>query len=151
MTYNKRKKSSRMHGSKTHGYGSKKKHRGAGNRGGRGMAGTGKRADQKKPSIWKNTKYFGKHGFNTHKNVVKSVSTKFLMDKFNSLLRNGVIKASGDSYEIDLGKLGYQKLISKGQVNKKFIVKVDFATENAVDKIEKAGGKVITKSNGGEE
>ena len=63
MTVNKRTKSSRDRGSKTHGCGSMKKRRGAGNRGGRGMAGTGKRADQNKPSIWKNKKYFGKYGF----------------------------------------------------------------------------------------
>ena len=48
---NKVKKVRKFRGSHTHGYGSKKKHRGAGSRGGRGMAGSGKRADQKKPSI----------------------------------------------------------------------------------------------------
>ena len=41
-----------------------KKRRGAGNRGGRGMAGSGKRADQKKPTILKlyGSSYFGKRG-----------------------------------------------------------------------------------------
>ena len=53
MVLNKRKKNSRMRGNTTHGYGSMKKNRGAGNRGGRGMAGSGKRADQKKPTILK--------------------------------------------------------------------------------------------------
>ena len=52
MTVNKRKKNSRQRGSHTHGWGAMKKHRGAGNRGGRGAAGSGKRADSKKPSIW---------------------------------------------------------------------------------------------------
>ena len=62
MTVNKRKKVTRYRGSKTHGGGAKKKRRGAGNRGGRGMGGSGKRADSKKPSLW-GAKYFGKHGF----------------------------------------------------------------------------------------
>ena len=53
MTVNRRKKVVKQRGSHTHGWGSKKKHRGAGNRGGRGMAGSGKRADQRKPSILK--------------------------------------------------------------------------------------------------
>ena len=53
MTVNKRKKNVRQRGHKTHGWGEKKKHRGKGHQGGAGMAGTGKRADSKKPSIWK--------------------------------------------------------------------------------------------------
>jgi len=40
MTVNKRKKMSRLRGSHTHGWGAKKKHRGKGNKGGAGMAGT---------------------------------------------------------------------------------------------------------------
>jgi len=63
----KRKKVTKQRGSKTHGWGAMKKHRGAGNRGGRGMAGTGKRGDAKKPSIQKNKKYFGKYGFKSLK------------------------------------------------------------------------------------
>jgi len=65
MSINKRTKRSRQRGSHTHGWGAKKKHRGAGNRGGRGMAGTGKRADQKKPTIMNlyGNEYFGKRGF----------------------------------------------------------------------------------------
>ena len=62
MVVRKRKKNSRQHGSTTHGWGAMKKHRGAGNRGGRGLAGTGKRADQMKPLHWKE-RYFGKLGF----------------------------------------------------------------------------------------
>ena len=53
MKTKKRKKSSRMHGRKagTHGWGARKKHKKSGHRGGKGMAGTGKRADQKKTLI----------------------------------------------------------------------------------------------------
>ena len=45
MTHNKRKKNSRQRGEWTHGWGAKKKHRGAGHRGGRGNAGSGKRGE----------------------------------------------------------------------------------------------------------
>ena len=72
MVVNKRKKSTRQRAGTTHGYGSMKKHRGAGHRGGRGASGTGKRADSKKPSIWKQTDYFGKHGFKK-----KNICAKF--------------------------------------------------------------------------
>ncbi len=48
MAINKQKKNVRQRGTKTHGYGSMKKHRGAGHRGGRGNAGSGKRGDKKR-------------------------------------------------------------------------------------------------------
>ena len=77
MVVNKRKKNTRMRGNTTHGWGSMKKRRGAGNRGGRGNAGTGKRADQKKPTILKlyGNSYFGKHGFKNQRRVGKKVKT----------------------------------------------------------------------------
>ena len=48
MVINKSKKKLKYRGSKTHGCGSMKKRRGAGHRGGRGAAGSGKRGDTKK-------------------------------------------------------------------------------------------------------
>ena len=74
MTVNKRKKNSRQRGSQTHGWGAKKKHRSFGNRGGKGMAGSGKRADSKKPSLWKE-RYFGKIGFKSKKPVSRKILT----------------------------------------------------------------------------
>jgi len=66
MKIKKRKKSLRMHGHGmgTHGGGARKKRKGSGHRGGKGMAGTGKRADHKKTLITKlyGNKYFGKQG-----------------------------------------------------------------------------------------
>ena len=59
MVHNQRKKNSRHRGSWTHSHGEKKKHRGAGSRGGRGNAGSGKRGDAKKPSYWKIKKFSG--------------------------------------------------------------------------------------------
>ena len=75
MVVNKSKKKLKYRGSKTHGCGSMKKRRGAGHRGGRGAAGSGKRGDAKKPSIW-GGRYFGKHGFinNPEHNIDKSSS-----------------------------------------------------------------------------
>ena len=129
----KRKKKSRMRGYSTHGWGARKKHRGAGNRGGRGMAGSGKRADQKKPSIIKeygNT-YFGKHGFNRPKKMIKKIKTINILDlpKFKKT-------------EINLTELGYNKLLSKGTPNKKYKIKIKLFSKKAKEKIEKAGGTI---------
>ncbi|MBS3112701.1 uL15 family ribosomal protein [Candidatus Woesearchaeota archaeon] len=149
MTVNKRKKNSRMHGSHTHGWGAKKKHRGAGHRGGRGNAGTGKRADSKKPCIWA-LDYFGKYGFKKkNANIIKAINIHYLENHINSLLNLKKAVEKSNVFIIDLSKMGFNKLLSKGLVSKKFNITVDAATAKAIEKIEKAGGsvKVTLKSN----
>jgi large subunit ribosomal protein L15 len=123
----KRKKVTRYRGSKTHGCGSMKKRRGAGNRGGRGMAGTGKRGDARKPSISR-TRYFGKHGF-----VPKAYTRKIGINVHE-------LTAYGD--KVNLKDMGFDKLLGKGRAPK-VEVTVASATKKAIDKIEAAGGKVI--------
>lgn len=142
MTVNKRKKNSRMRASQTHGWGAKKKHRGAGNRGGRGMAGSGKRADQKKPTILKmygNT-YFGKVGFKRPQKIVrrdKIVNLYFLEENANNLA-----KKEGDFFVINLNELGYTKLLGSGNVTKKFKVICLNYSKKAEEKIKKLNGEI---------
>jgi len=129
----KRKKNVRQRGSKTHGWGSMKKHRGAGNRGGRGMAGSGKRADQKKPTIIKEyglQNYFGKHGFKRPQKVIHKKKTINVGD------------LNFDMQEVNLQEIGYDKLLGKGKPNKKYKIKVKFCSEKAKEKIETSGGEV---------
>jgi large subunit ribosomal protein L15 len=133
MVVHKRKKLIRQRGSKTHGWGAMKKHRGAGNRGGRGMAGSGKRADQMKTWIIKKyglDNYFGKHGFNIPQKIKQIDNTINIKDLPNK-------------DEINLTEMGYTKLLSKGNINKKIKVIVKSCSKNAKEKIEKAGGQVI--------
>ena len=145
MVINKRKKNTRQRGGSSHGYGSKKKNRGSGNRGGKGLAGSGKRADSKKPSIWKNKKYFGKHGFK-NKGFKKDVKTTNIIDieeKLERWLSKNIISKEGDSYIIDLGKLGINKLLGKGKITNKYKINVGAASKKAVEKIKKLGGEVV--------
>ncbi|MBN1544612.1 uL15 family ribosomal protein [Candidatus Woesearchaeota archaeon] len=139
-----RKKNTRQRGSTTHGWGSMKKHRGAGNRGGRGMAGTGKRGDQMKPLIWKDRKYFGKWGFISKSRAPKTepVNIKTLEDRADSLVKKGQARFENGAYIINLKDLGYNKLLSTGKATKKLMITTDFATDEAADKIKKAGGEV---------
>lgn len=146
MTVNRRKKNSRQRASHTHGWGSKKKHRGSGNRGGKGMAGSGKRADQLKPSLWKE-RYFGKLGF-VKKGIVeaiKPVSILYLEENIGKLVESNLASKSGDIFTIDLGKMGFNKLLSQGKVTRKFKIIADYASAGAVEKIKNAGGEVISK------
>lgn len=141
----KKKKSKRFRGSKTHGWGAKKKHRGAGNRGGRGMAGTGKRADQFKPTILNlyGNEYFGKHGFKRHNTKEqKGVNIAWLERYAERLAEKKLISKENSMFVVNLKKLGFDKLLSTGKTKKKFDITTNYASEKAVGKIEEAGGKV---------
>lgn len=131
MTVRHRKKNSRRLGKTTHGYGSRKKHRGAGNRGGRGMAGSGKRADQKKSWILKEfgPEYFGKRGFTMPKAV------KRIQKPIN-------IEQLPPQDKINLTELGYTKLLAKGAPKRKYHIITPACSAKAREKIEKAGGTV---------
>jgi len=144
MTVNKRKKNTRQRGHKTHGWGAKKKHRGKGHQGGAGMAGTGKRADSKKPSIWKDKDYFGKHGFvsKTPKVKINPVNIGFIEQHISKFLSSNVIKKENNFYIVDLEKLGFNKLLGDGRVSMKFRIKAHYASKSAVEKIKEAGGEV---------
>jgi large subunit ribosomal protein L15 len=144
MTVHKKKKNRRFRGSKTHGAGIGSKHnKGAGSRGGRGMAGTGKRADQKKPSIWKE-RYFGKPGFSSKSRTPESlpINIKTIEDRLDMLVRSGKARLENGAYTIDLAELGYNKLLSCGEATKRLIITTDFASDDAVENVKKAGGDV---------
>jgi len=146
MALKTRKKNHRFRGSKTHGYGSKKKHRGSGSRGGRGNAGSGKRADTKKPSLWK--VYVGgrdpfKKGFNsvmrvddTTMNVghLSSIADRLVADK-KALVTQGAVV-------INLNELGITKLLGAGTVKRKLKIVVKIAVPMAKEKIEALGGTI---------
>lgn len=127
---NKRSKASRARGNKTHGWGHKKKHRGYGNKGGRGNAGSGKRGDAKKPSYWGDVNFMGRYGFKTHNKVPKTITLRDL----DKLFKEG---------NLNLTELGYDKVLGTGKVNKKFNITVSSFTNKAAEKVKAAGGKII--------
>jgi len=137
----KRKKSSRMHGKGrgTHGWGERKKHKHSGHRGGKGMAGTGKRADQKKTLVTKlyGNKYFGKQGITsrgTKRDTRKRINLKTIqlnLEKYG--------KKTSKGFEIDLSSY---KILGDGEVKEKLIIKALDASKSAIEKIKKAGGEI---------
>ncbi|MCF7798708.1 uL15 family ribosomal protein [Candidatus Woesearchaeota archaeon] len=147
MTNNLRRKNSRHRGSFTHGHGEKKKWRGAGHRGGRGNAGSGKRGDAKKPSYWKNEKMAGKFGFTnpTTKNS-NPISITQINSSMNALVAKGVAKQEQDKITIDLSAANFDKLLGTGKPVAAYVITVAFATAGAIEKIKLAGGEVILKS-----
>lgn len=130
-------KAKKMRGSMTHGAG-KKARRGAGLKGGRGRAGANKhRFVQLQIKGGKHAhltaKPFGRRGFTSKSRTLPDVT-----------INVGDLEArfAGES-EVNLTAAGITKLLGSGNVGAKFTVKVDKATETAVQKVKAAGGKVV--------
>jgi len=147
MTHNKRSKNSRQRGSWTHGWGAKKKHRGAGHRGGRGLAGSGKRGDAKKTLYWENPNYFGEKGFSSiNKEKEKSINIAHIDAIAETLIKKGKATKKGDEITINLVEIGYTKLLGAGSTSRKLNITVAKASKNAEEKIKANGGKLTLLS-----
>jgi large subunit ribosomal protein L15 len=143
MVLNHRKKNSRHRGSWTHGWGEKKKHRGAGSRGGRGNAGSGKRGDAKKPSYWKIKNFVGKHGFtNPTTKMVTTITLSVLASNIEQFVVAGHAIKSGSTYKINLADIGVDKLLGTGTSAYTFEIVTQYATAGAIKKVEEKGGSV---------
>ena len=132
-----KRKSRKQRGKWSHGWGHKKKHRGKGSRGGKGMAGSGKRADTKKPTIINlyGNAYFGRHGFIVpHRKHVEAINLKDL---------DVLIKYHGLKGDVNLTTLGYGKLLATGTLSQPMKITVAHASKQAIEKVKSAGGDVI--------
>ncbi len=115
----------------THGRG-KKGGRGAGLRGGRGNAGLIKHKWMHMVKYMPD--HFGRHGFKRPQSItmkIKTINVGQLEDKFPG------------KNDIDLDKEGYSKLLGGGKLSKKIKVKVNSASEKALEKVKEKGGEII--------
>ena len=126
-----RKKTKKFRGSMTHGKG-KKGGRGAGLRGGRGNAGLIKHKYMHMIKYMPD--HFGKHGFKRPQGIIKrdkTINVGELEEKFPG------------KKDIDLNKEGFDKLLGSGNLKSKLKIKVNSASEKAIEKIKEKGGEVI--------
>ena len=148
MVVHKRKKRVKYRGSTTHGGGHRKKRRGAGSRGGRGNAGTGKRAGQKKAGM--KDRVLGRVGFNPRRTPVvqgKAVNLLFFTPKrLDHFVQQGKVAKERDIYIVDLHKLKISKILSLGEIAVKVKVVRGVVSARAEGKIKKAGGVVESSS-----
>ena len=133
MKLKKRSGRSRIRGTRTCGW-AMKKHKGSGNRGGKGMSGTGKRADQRKSYvIAKQFPYFGRRGFTSRPTAHKISNVMNLQEAY-------------DKYEKEKEiKLEKYKILGEGE-GFKATIHAKSASKSAMEKMEKAGGKIIVKT-----
>jgi len=126
-----RTKTKRFRGSMTHGRG-KKAGRGAGLRGGRGNAGLCKHKFMYMMKYMPD--HYGRHGFKRPQSVIKdnvTINVGQLEERFPG------------KNDIDLNKEGFDKLLGGGSLNSKLKIKVNSASEKAIEKIKDKGGAVI--------
>lgn len=127
-------KTKKFRGSMTHGRG-KKAGRGAGLRGGRGMAGINKHRVVTKILMERASgkPYWGRVGF------------KRFQSQANEVINVGRLEERfpGQS-EVDLTAAGVDKLLGAGSIASAVTVTVESASPSATRKIEAAGGKVVT-------
>ena len=134
----------KQRGSTTHGWGSRKKHRGSGSRGGTGRAGSGKRAGHKKQLYT-----LGAHGFLPRRNTTTKIQRginvgEFTFIKLEKLLEKKKITKQGEAYQITLTSLGYGKLLGTGQPEGKLKIIAPAWSASAEEKVKAAGGEVVS-------
>ena len=122
-------RTNKFRGSRYHGRG-KKSGRGAGKRGGRGNAGINKHRLLTRLKYM--PRHWGMHGFNRHPSLRK-VNISINLQELQDMVEDDTV---------NLGELGYDKLLGKGNMNRAMNIIVAKASARAVSKVEAAGGTV---------
>lgn len=132
----------KMRGSRTIGGGCSKKRRGAGHRGGRGMAGGHKH-------MWTwivkyDPDHYGKYGFKRPQKTIykfNPINLDFLDEKLDELVSTGLAKKEKGKIVVDVTKMGYNKVLGKGRITRPVVIKSHKFSQTATRKIEEAGGE----------
>jgi len=147
MQKRKEKKIRKMRGQRSVGYGFTKGHRASGQRGGKGMAGTKKHHYIR--TMIENPNYFGKHGFKRPQNLTETLCTinvGELDEAADRFVERGIVTMKGKRYQIDLTKLGIDKILGSGKVTKKMdLTGVKDISARAKEKVLEIGGTLDLK------
>ena len=147
MVVNRKKKANKFRGSNTHGWGSPKKHRGSGSRGGVGNAGAGKKGQQKMTTKHNLREYIGRYGFTRPPAVMvikKTINIDEIEKHIDNFIAEGCAKKGKDIVEIDISKAGYDKVLGRGKITTKMKITAGEFSKGAIDRIQKAEGTAIT-------
>lgn len=139
-------KTKKKRGSRTHGRGSSKKGRGAGERGGRGKAGLHKH--KYKWTVKYDPEHFGPKGFTRPQGLIEEtepINIYQVEENLDDFIEQGFASKTESGYEINLKEAGYDKLLSKGTPRYQMKINVPSSSSKAKQKIEEAGGEVVTE------
>ncbi|TFG33822.1 50S ribosomal protein L15 [Candidatus Thorarchaeota archaeon] len=144
MQRRKTKKINKLRGQRSAGYGFTKGHRAAGQRGGKGMAGSKKHHYIK--VMTENPRYFGKWGFKRPQKLLENPSTLNIgeideaADRF---VERGLATKTGKRYSIDVSKLGIDRILGSGKVTRQLnLTGVKAITARAREKVTGIGGTI---------
>ena len=138
------KKITKMRGRRAAGYGFSAGHRASGQRGGKGMAGSKKHHYIK--VMMENPRYFGKWGFKRPQKVIDNLVTLNIGDideAADRLVERGAATMTGKRYNIDVSKIGIDRILGSGKVTRKLnLVGVKAITPRAREKVTGVGGTI---------
>jgi len=151
------KKIRKKRGTRTVGYGRVGQHRKTGQRAGKGKTTQWKKS---KKSYYLKQKELGfpdpdwdigKRGFKRPQDMVRlstlnTINIKDLDLKIEELVQKNKASKSGSTYTINLKDLNIQKVLGRGEINKKINIMVKKASRRTIEKIEAAGGKITLLS-----
>lgn len=139
----KNRKINKKRGTRSCGYGNAQKHRGAGSRGGRGMAGSW---THKQKKMFLEGRKFGKIGFKRHASLKKNLRVINLADidaRIEAWAAEGKAEKKAGGYSLDLKTVGYDKVLGSGNLTHKIEIKAESFSEKAKERVEKSGGKAL--------
>jgi large subunit ribosomal protein L15 len=140
-------------GTRTIGFGKIGQHRKKGQRAGRGTTTQWNKSmksyyyKQKELGFPDPNWNLGCKGFNRPPDMVRihrvnALNVKDLDLKIEELVQKNVATKSGNTFTINLKDINIQKILGRGEINKKINISVNKATKQAIEKIEAIGGKV---------
>jgi large subunit ribosomal protein L15 len=132
----KERKTRKMRGSRTHGYGRIGQHRDAGSKGQRKV---GRHKHLWSYVVTHEPDYFGKKGFTSRQSLMRKENTINIAQLSELPLEAGVA-------QVDLTSMDYTKLLGTGKITKSLTITVAACSKTAAEKVEKAGGKILTAS-----
>ncbi|MBN1761576.1 MAG: 50S ribosomal protein L15 [Methanomicrobia archaeon] len=144
-----KKRIKRIRGTRTCGGGSAKKRRGKGSKGGSGHAGA-----YSHHVVWSLKRGIIK-GHNASKPYQydssddTTINVGELEEMMGELLKAGKAEEKDDGIYLDVQELGVQKILGKGNVTRKLILKAEKISKTAQEKIERVGGSVDLEAESG--
>ncbi len=127
----------KFRGTRTIGYGRIGQHRDSGSKGNRKV---GRHKHLWSKIVTSEPDYFGKSGFTSPQSLHRQERT-INLQKLDQIAQDA---------EINLTELGYTKLLGSGKITKPLTIQVSAYSKSAAQKVQDAGGKIISSQANGE-
>ena len=92
--------------------------------------------------------HFGHHGFTRHAQIrdVETINLEELVSRLPAFEAKGHAKRTPSGVEVNLSAAGIDKLLGRGRVTGVLTITVGAASDQALAKVQEAGGQVLLPS-----